>query len=75
MVAGCGLFNVVEGLISHYALDLHHRRPGPNQAMYDIAFPIISALLAIGGLAWYRRTTRSASRAASGETATRSQHQ
>jgi uncharacterized membrane protein len=75
MVAGWGSFNVVEGLLNHYILSLHHVRPGPNQAIYDIAFLIISALLAIGGLARYRRTTGSARRAASDEMATRSPHQ
>jgi uncharacterized membrane protein len=72
MVAGWGLFNVVEGLLNHYILNLHHVRPGPNQAIYDIAFLIFSALLAIGGLVWYRRTIRSARRAGSEEMASRS---
>jgi uncharacterized membrane protein len=59
MVAGWGLFNVVEGLVDHYLLNLHHVRPGPNQGIYDIAFLIFGALLAIAGFAWYQRTTRS----------------
>ena len=60
MVAGWGLFNVVEGLVDHYLLDLHHVRPGPNQATYDIAFLIFGVLLTISGFVWYRRTTHSA---------------
>lgn len=75
MIAGWGLFNVVEGLLNHYIFSLHHVRPGPNQATYDITFLIISVLLAIGGLAWYRRTTRSARRVVSDEMATRSPRQ
>jgi uncharacterized membrane protein len=67
MVAGWGLFNVVEGLLDHYILKLHHVRPGPNQAIYDIAFLICGALLAIGGLAWSRRTTHAARRSSSRE--------
>jgi uncharacterized membrane protein len=70
MVTGWGLFNVVEGLINHYLLNLHHVRPGPNQAIYDIAFLIFGALLTIGGFIWYRRTIHPAG-AGSRETATR----
>ena len=71
MVAGWGLFNVVEGLLDHYILNLHHVRPGPNQATYDLAFLICGALLAIGGLAWYRRTTYAERRTSSPEAAPR----
>jgi uncharacterized membrane protein len=60
MIAGWGLFNVVEGLLNHYLLNLHHVRPGPNQGIYDIGFLIFGALLTIGGFAWYRRTTQAA---------------
>jgi len=74
MIAGWGLFNVVEGLLDHYILKLHHVRPGPNQAIYDMAFLICGALLAIGGLAWYRRTTSAARRCSSPETVPRSGH-
>jgi hypothetical protein len=70
MVAGWGSFDVVEGLVDHYLLNLHHVRPGPNQAAYDIAFLIFGVLLAIGGFAWYKRTTASA-RASSPEPAPR----
>jgi uncharacterized membrane protein len=70
MVAGWGSFNVVEGLVDHYLLNLHHVRPGPNQAAYHIAFLVFGALLAIGGFAWYKRTTASA-RASSPEPAPR----
>jgi uncharacterized membrane protein len=71
MVAGWGSFNVVEGLVDHYLLKLHHVRPGPNQATYDAAFLIFGALLALGGFAWYRRTTTRSARAGSRETARR----
>jgi uncharacterized membrane protein len=70
MVAGWGSFNVVEGLVDHYLLNLHHVRPGPNQATYDLAFLIFGVLLAVGGLAWYRRVTHSV-RASSAEPAAR----
>ena len=70
MVAGWGSFNVVEGLVDHYLLNLHHVRPGPNQARYDIVFLVFGALLAIGGFTWYMRVARSA-RASSPEPAPR----
>jgi uncharacterized membrane protein len=70
MVAGWGSFNVVEGVVDHYLLNLHHVRPGPNQAVYDIAFLVFGGLLAIGGFAWYKRTTASV-RASSPEPAPR----
>jgi uncharacterized membrane protein len=58
MLAGWGLFNVVEGIVNHYILNLHHVRPGPNQLVYDVGFLIFGAALAIGGLVWYQRLTR-----------------
>jgi uncharacterized membrane protein len=70
MVAGWGSFNVVEGLLDHYLLKLHHVRPGPNQATYDLAFLIFGVLLAVGGFAWYRHATQSL-RASSGAPAPR----
>jgi uncharacterized membrane protein len=48
-VAGWGAFNVVEGLIDHYALGIHHVRPGPDEALYDLAFLLWgAAFVAIG---------------------------
>jgi uncharacterized membrane protein len=58
MLAGWGLFNVVEGIVNHYLLNLHHVRPGPNQSMYDVGFLIFGSVLAVGGLVWYQRLTR-----------------
>jgi uncharacterized membrane protein len=58
MLAGWGLFNVVEGIVNHYLLNLHHVRPGPNQSMYDVGFLIFGSILAVGGLVWYQRLTR-----------------
>lgn len=55
MLAGWGLFNLVEGLVNHHLLDLHHVRLGPHQTTYDIGFLILGALLLLGGLGWYRR--------------------
>lgn len=59
MLAGWGLFNLVEGLVNHHLLDLHNVRPGPHQTTYDIGFLVLGALLLLGGLGWYwRNATR-----------------
>jgi uncharacterized membrane protein len=49
MLAGWGLFNVVEGLVDHQLLGVHHVRPGPDQLAFDLAFLAFGALLVVGG--------------------------
>ena len=44
LLLGWGLFNLVEGVIDHHVLGLHHVRPGSGELAWDIAF------LALGGL-------------------------
>jgi len=46
---GWGLFNVVEGIIDHQILGIHHVHPGANQLAWDIGFLIFGALLVVGG--------------------------
>jgi uncharacterized membrane protein len=55
MVMGWGIFNLVEGLLNHYILGIHHVRPGPNQALYDAAFLALGALLTLAGW-WVSRS-------------------
>ena len=43
---GAGLFNVVEGILSHHLLQIHHVKPGAHQLAYDLGF-IGAGLLAI----------------------------
>ena len=51
MLIGWGGFNVVEGIINHHLLNLHHVRPGPDQVLYDAAFLAWgAAMLAVGYL-------------------------
>ncbi len=38
MIAGWGLFNLLEGLIDHQILGLHHVRPGEHQLAWDLGF-------------------------------------
>jgi uncharacterized membrane protein len=50
MLAGWGIFNVVEGLIDHQLLGVHHVRDdlgGPLS--WDIGFLVFGVLLIVGG--------------------------
>ena len=50
MIMGWGLFNVVEGIIDHQILGLHHVHPGANQVAWDIGFILVSAVLVAYGM-------------------------
>ncbi|MET8280510.1 DUF2243 domain-containing protein [Micromonospora sp. NPDC005174] len=49
IIAGWGLFNLVEGVVDHQILGIHHVRGGPHQLWWDIGFLVFGALLLIGG--------------------------
>jgi uncharacterized membrane protein len=56
MLAGWGAFNLVEGLIDHQILGLHHVRDDLGGPLgWDLAFLASGALLVAGGLALARR--------------------
>jgi uncharacterized membrane protein len=55
-LAGWGAFNLVEGLVDHYLLGIHHVRPGPDEAVWDLAFLAWGALFAAAGW-WLLRAT------------------
>jgi uncharacterized membrane protein len=63
MLAGWGIFNVVEGIIDHQILGLHnvHEASG-NEIVWDILFLAFGAALIIGGrlLAWTDEQRRTA---------------
>lgn len=48
-LVGWGAFNLVEGIIDHHILGLHHVRPGADQALWDIGFLVWGALMVIVG--------------------------
>lgn len=51
ILAGWGLFNLVEGIVDHHVLGIHHVVSGERQTLADIAFLVLGALLvAAGGL-------------------------
>lgn len=49
MLMGWGIFNLVEGIINHHILGIHHVRPGADQAVWDIGFLVWGVLMLIGG--------------------------
>lgn len=50
LLTGWGAFNVVEGLVDHHLLELHHVRENTgNQLAWDLAFLIWGATMFVGG--------------------------
>jgi len=58
MVAGWGLFNLVEGLVDHFLLRVHHVRDdlpiGSEQLAWDLGFLAWGAAMLLGGWLWLR---------------------
>ncbi|TDD20608.1 DUF2243 domain-containing protein, partial [Actinomadura sp. KC06] len=51
ILAGWGLFNLVEGTVDHHVLGVHPVRGGPHQTWWDVGFLVLgAALLAAGHL-------------------------
>jgi uncharacterized membrane protein len=50
LIAGWGVFNVVEGIVDHHVLNLHHVRLGAHQLAWDLGFLIFGAALVGVGL-------------------------
>ena len=59
---GWGLFNVVEGVVDHHILQVHHVRGGPNQLAYDLGFLVWGAIMLIGGWVVAQRGLRKVTR-------------
>ncbi len=58
MLAGCGMFNFLEGLINHQILGLHHVVPGsPHQFLFDMLYLANGALFFLVG-AWLIQSCR-----------------
>jgi uncharacterized membrane protein len=49
LLLGWGLFNVVEGIIDHQLLGLHHVHPGEAQLAWDLGFIAFGVVLLIAG--------------------------
>ncbi|MGW4945966.1 DUF2243 domain-containing protein [Actinoplanes sp. NPDC004185] len=54
MLAGWGLFNLVEGIIDHQILGVHHVREGAGRLLWDLAFLALGAVLVLAGWALQR---------------------
>ncbi|HEX8254569.1 MAG TPA: DUF2243 domain-containing protein [Thermoanaerobaculia bacterium] len=55
VLLGGGIFNVLEGIVDHHILEIHHVRFGPTQTIWDGSFLLLGALLAIAGWMLVRR--------------------
>jgi len=49
VLLGGGVFNVLEGVIDHQILQIHHVRFGPNRPAWDLGFLALGAAIAIAG--------------------------
>lgn len=46
LLLGAGSFNLLDGILSHHVLGIHHVRPGDaHELMYDLAFDVSAILL------------------------------
>ena len=54
MAIGWGAFNLVEGVIDHQILGVHHVHPGVDQLAWDLGFLALGAILVVGGLSLVR---------------------
>lgn len=57
MLIGWGAFNLVEGIVNHHILQIHHVREGSNEIFFDIAFLTLGLVLLLGGRFLLKRTT------------------
>ena len=55
---GWGFFNLVEGIVDHQILGIHHVHSGPNQLAWDMGFLALGAILAIVGWVFIRSVGR-----------------
>jgi uncharacterized membrane protein len=56
VLTGWGIFNVVEGLIDHQILGVHHVRDDLGAPLsWDVGFLVLGVLLILGGWVLYRR--------------------
>ena len=54
LISGWGAFNLIEGIIDHLILGVHHVRQGPHQLAYDLGFLVFGAVLFLAGWALAR---------------------
>ena len=57
MLVGWGLFNLVEGVVDHHILGIHHVRAGAHQLWWDLGFLAWGAVLVVAGWLLQRGAT------------------
>ena len=63
LLVGWSSFNVVEGIVDHYLLGLHHVKEGSNNLLaWDLGFLAWGAIMLVGGLALMRKGDRETGR-------------
>lgn len=59
VIAGWGIFNLVEGIVDHHLLGVHHVRDDLGAPLsWDIGFLVLGALLVVGGWLLHKRGVR-----------------
>ena len=58
LLAGWGAFNLVEGVIDHHILAIHHVKAGDDQLAFDLAFLGLGAALLLAGSLLTSRSRR-----------------
>lgn len=59
LLVGAGGFNLIEGIIDHHLLGIHHVKTGANEAVWDIGFLVLNAVLVGLGSLMLRTEQRS----------------
>lgn len=57
ILVGWGVFNLVEGIIDHHILAIHHVLEGENQLWWDLGFLALGVLLVAAGWMLQRHST------------------
>ncbi len=56
VLAGWGMFNLVEGIVDHHLLGVHHVRDDVGSPLaWELGFLAFGALLVVGGWLWHKR--------------------
>ncbi len=58
LLTGWGTFNIVEGIVDHHLLGIHHVRTGPDQLFWDLGFLAWGVVMLVGGLSVIRAGDR-----------------
>ncbi|MEG3438346.1 DUF2243 domain-containing protein [Pannus brasiliensis CCIBt3594] len=58
LAIGAGTFNVVEGILDHHLLGIHHVKPGPYQLFWDLGFLAIGFVAIVAGWSIVRQFSK-----------------